>query len=241
MILITSGCSFSTCDDPNHVKTWPLQLEEKLNINHYGLGVRSQDNGMISRRVIHFVNDFLTFMNPENMLVGIMWSGIDRNSFYCDNIEDYKHNFVMCENIKQLRIAKNDPGAWLLTNAHWDSYYNQTHYKLFSNDKWNTIQTLEHILRTQWFLKQHKVNYFMMSMSSYLFETFETYKDDPNINYLLDMLDYSCFVETTGCQDWCINTGLNFRRDDDYHPTTPMHELYTKDVIIPYLKQNKLL
>jgi len=71
--IITSGCSFS--DISNHY-TWPLHLSNSYGIscNHIALG--SQGNGLIARKAVYAVQQALQQgYKPEEILVGIMWSG----------------------------------------------------------------------------------------------------------------------------------------------------------------------
>ena len=76
-ILITGGCSFSADD-----YCWPVHLQNKLSYDtHYQTGVGSSGNDLISRKVIWQVNKCLkSGIKPEDMLVGIMWSGKERLS-----------------------------------------------------------------------------------------------------------------------------------------------------------------
>jgi hypothetical protein len=79
--LITSGCSFSECR--SHVGTWPKHLADALpDYAHVSTAMGSQGNGLISRRAIYQVTEALKQTSPEDILVGIMWSGPDRHDFY---------------------------------------------------------------------------------------------------------------------------------------------------------------
>jgi hypothetical protein len=84
-LLITSGCSFSECISPA-VKTWPKHLaKELIDYTHQSYAMGSQGNGLISRGIVYGVNEALKTHSPEDILVGVMWSGTDRHDFRCTN------------------------------------------------------------------------------------------------------------------------------------------------------------
>ena len=79
--LITAGCSYSQV--PNRDVTWPVHLNEYLKPEKvYYLGQGAAGNGIISRKVIHALTEALKTYRPEEILVGIMWSGFNRRDIY---------------------------------------------------------------------------------------------------------------------------------------------------------------
>ena len=85
-VLITSGCSFS---ETLVEETWPIHLQRMLvdetNFsaqNLMSLGLGSQGNGLISRKIIHGVHEQLKVRKPEDILACIMWSGPTRHEQY---------------------------------------------------------------------------------------------------------------------------------------------------------------
>ena len=94
-LLITSGCSFSECihyENPAFKKNWPIHLAESLKefgyTEHISLGLPSQGNGLISRGIIYNVIEALKKYKPEDILVGVMWSGSNRHDYRCQNPEE---------------------------------------------------------------------------------------------------------------------------------------------------------
>jgi len=197
--LLTAGCSYSqpnTIDEP-----WPLHLDETLSSVEYILhtGHGAAGNQTISRKVISGVLDALEQgISPDQMLVGIMWSGSDRQEHYSENYEknyslstklggndtytkflnsienngfvtptfihksdnDYEnkahHNM---QNPYALRNSKI-PTHYIL-NPHWKDELTMKYFEDFMNPEKAIIETCEHILRTQWFLKDKGIRYFM--------------------------------------------------------------------------------
>ena len=69
--VIVSGCSF-TFEDWN----WPKFLRKHLNVSKQNLinvGMASQGNGLISKKLIYVVNKELETTKPEDILVGVMF------------------------------------------------------------------------------------------------------------------------------------------------------------------------
>jgi hypothetical protein len=80
--LIASGCSFTF--EP---WSWPTPTSQLLNMDLINVGMGSQGNGLISKKIIYTVDKELKKTKPEDILVGIMWSGIDRHDVYINRFE----------------------------------------------------------------------------------------------------------------------------------------------------------
>ena len=89
-LLITSGCSFSECITVNAGKgTWPNHLAKMLpDYKHVSYAMGSQGNGLISRGIIYGVCEALKTHSPNEILVGVMWSGSSRHDYRCHNLND---------------------------------------------------------------------------------------------------------------------------------------------------------
>ena len=232
MILLTSGCSFAECIS-DHIDTWPRHLQRYINIPMISKGLGSQGNGLISRSIIYEVDRLLKQgHSAEDMLVGIMWSGYNRWDYYWhkdDRGLDWKpENTEVCMSNPTNFINDDHEGDWIITNHGWKSA--KDYYKHYYDDTWGQIQTLEHVLRTQWFLEKHKIRYFMMP---YMDEVFQL-ADRQSCQYLFDQIDWNTFATQQGCSEYLSNKDATLI-DDTLHPTTEGHATYTKEVLIPYL------
>jgi hypothetical protein len=86
--LITGGCSFSVgADDSSWVKALEQHLTNKnnnLTVEH--TGYYSQGQELIQKKVMLAAMDTLSRnINPEDILISVMWSGTDRKAWYIDN------------------------------------------------------------------------------------------------------------------------------------------------------------
>ena len=233
-ILITSGCSFSELNP--YIDTWPVHLAERMpQHTHVSKGMCSQGNGLISRSIIHAC----TTHKDSDLFVGILWSGIDRHDFYLrdsgisENIDGWEENPTGFTNTKN----------WVILNGNWQNQFAKSYYGMFHDAIGQVIYTLEHILRTQWFLKQHKIPYFM---STYIADVLEPYTDDENCyledcKYLYDQIDWNCFLPIDGMADWVDkNVGQQgFAKPGDLHPSTLGHKEFTEQVIMPFVNRGK--
>lgn len=198
--LLTAGCSYS---QPNNIdEAWPLHLDETLSsveyISHTGHGAAG--NQTISRKVISGVLDALEQgASPDQILVGIMWSGSDRQEHYSEDSErNYSrstklggqeiydnfldslenHGFeiptwihISEENRRNMKYFCNSMAPYALRNSkipthyilnpHWKDELTMKYFEDFMNPEKAIIETCEHILRTQWFLKDKGIRYFM--------------------------------------------------------------------------------
>lgn len=246
--LITSGCSFSTCWVPG--ETWPSHLEQRLDgfqAEHYGMG--SQGNGLISRSIIHAVSKALLTMPAEDILVGVMWSGAARHDYFVLETE----NLSISDKNNTDGWLENPtgfiPGAtknWVIINNGWKF----KEAKLYSDYFWDplgcVISTFEHILRTQWFLKQYNIKYFFTCYTDYVFGK-NIWKDiDTTTNvhtkYLNDMLDFDNFLPVNSISSWLTEKNiLPVLTETSDHPTRDQHIHFVDKVIIPHLKNKKYI
>ena len=235
-LLITSGCSFS---DPVHVNsvnhsgekqyttTWPLDLERYLNCKSIHRGHNGNGQGLISRTIIYEVEQLLhNKQDLSKVLIGIMWSGPSRTEMYS-----------LYPPIKDL-VLKDDPGAW--TQLGGDDKFDEAvaHYRFFQDQCFYMIKSLEHILRTQWILEKYNIKYFMAQYMSSVLDDSWSY-ENPNLKHLWDLINHDTFInKDINLYDWTKNKS-SFMSDD--HPSSQAHHLFTEEIIIPYLKDKKLI
>lgn len=231
MTLITSGCSFS--ETITTAQTWPTVLEKYLapkNVNHLGLG--SQGNGMISRKAIHAIHNALKTTSSKNLLVGIMWSSPSRHEQYVSGKVKFGRNIDNWM-INPTSVVDNDQGGWVIYNSSWDIPQAKNYYRNMYDPIFSQIQTLEHVIRVQNYLKLHNIKYFM---STYTNEVFAI-KNNPNLDYLYEQINFDYFLPVEGCYEWARDVSrLPFNNPGDLHPTKHQHRLFTQQVILPFLK-----
>lgn len=236
-LLITAGCSFSTAQ--NEHSTWPVHLNDYLrpkDIVYLGSG--GIGNGIISRRVIYNVTQYLKKYEPKDILVGIMWSSYDRYEVYSK--EPISHTHKDLEPTLTNPIAVSQDKNFYIINPYWDDKSTVLYYKYFYNEHHAAMLTLEHILRVQWFLKIHNIKYFMalygpnaLPISDHPIQ--REILANPDIKYLYDSIDKNHWLPIDTMYDFALNSGLTFP-GPDMHPGTEQHKLFTDTVIIPHLK-----
>lgn len=235
-LLITSGCSFSQV--PNADITWPVHLTKYLNVSAVHRGKGAVGNGVISRTIIHSVTEALKTYKPEELLVGVMWSGLNRFEIYR---EDKDIEFSRFDHISdreeycnpQFIINKRN---YLIVNPMWEDKLSKLFYKNIYSEEWGCIVNIEHILRTQWFLKSSGIKYFMTAYDSDAFPEYFNVENNEEIKLLSGLIEYDKWIDIKNMGIWAKNTGLPYARPPDHHPSTEMHEKYVIEHIIPHLK-----
>ena len=298
--LITGGCSYSQPGTSN--EAWPMILEKLPSIRYVGhTGQGAAGNQLISRKVISTVMEAIDIGHKtEDLLVGVMWSGCDRQSHFSPNIDhnyskttnffdtgkeqfiENRINDASCmdpilydlqdPNIKRHYHSnmaspvgmrnKQNPSHYIL-NAHWEDELTTTYFEHFVNPQKAIIETCEHILRTQWFLKDKGIKYFFTEYDSDVFHYIgpnpsyisytkdseciqlpETYTremetqhlTDPEINYLYSEIDKDYFLPIENLQRWVTDVSVyKHPRDDDPHPGSEQHKDFVDKVILPFL------
>jgi hypothetical protein len=236
-LFISGGCSASFAHHSYRHQTWPTYVAQRLGCEHQNTAFPAQGNGMISRRVMYAVEQALKSHAAADILVGIFWSGSDRHEFYNDH--------SVTEFVDQMHwgnptsIDRYDPSNktnknWVLINPHYIKQYSEIYYRVFHSGIDSEIKTCEHVLRTQWYLEKHSVRYFMGTFTQ---ETFHRL-DHPEVSWLYDQIDHSVFLPGKGIYDWAVeSSGSEFETDDLMHPTSAQNQLFTEQVIWPFLKE----
>ena len=260
-LLITSGCSFSECvvnhleiwpkHLVNELETWPKHLLCKLENNgykdHYSFGMRSQGNGLISRGIMYQVTKALETYKPEDILVGVMWSHSNRFDYRCEDPSllswGNKNKHYWKENPRN--IVDGAPKNWVIGNKHWDSIEFSTYFKYYYSNIGASILSLEHILRTQYFLKSKEIKYFFTDfVDDNIF--LDTDKDNIELKYLINELDKDQYLPVSSEHGWLIE---NSETKEDFikehlvhnikhvHPNTQQHEEFVNKIIYPWLQE----
>ena len=234
--LIVSGCSFTAN------KCWPKHLADKLNFQDSQLknyGVISSGNGRIARSIIYGVSQALKTHKAEEILVGVMWSAASRYEIFQNQVNKsmiWQHG----DDVNPTGFVSEADKNWILIHSGWNDVYSKNYYGYHYDETGSYINSLEHILRVQWFLQMNRIQYFMTSAFG---ELFPEDVSNPNILHLYEMIDHSKFLPVKNCLDWVINSGVPNDPADDgkpfnfRHPTDDQHRAFAQKVIYPYIKQ----
>lgn len=243
--IITSGCSFT---DVRNNYNWPLHLSESFGIkgNHVGLG--SQGNGLIARKAVYAVQQAIQQgYKPEEILVGVMWSGADRHDIYFENLSNQLENTDHWIN-NPTHVVDNDPGGWLIMNHHWTEKTNKIYYSHVHDPVNQRILTLEKILWVQNYFDNIGVKYFMTDFMTdqYLERDYV----NPNIIWLQQLIDKNKWLPVKSMHEWCYKywTDDDFKllhiiHDGkqlavrDFHPNEVMNVRFAKEIILPFIKE----
>lgn len=252
--IITSGCSFS---DKSTNYTWPLHLSESYGVPSDHVGLCSQGNGLIARKAIYATQLALQQgYKPEEILVGIMWSGYDRHDVYFQNLpyqiqnnDNWLHN--------PTHLVENAPGGWLIMNHHWTDKTSQIYYAHLHDYVHQRVLSFEKILWVQNYFDNLGIKYFMTGFmteekTEHLGpEFFEKIHLNPNITWLKNLVDKTRWLPVNSMHDWCL---AHFTDDQfpiitvtlidgtvaeirDNHPTAEMHKKFVREVVLPFIKQ----
>jgi len=261
-ILITSGCSFSEClVDPKHLMTWPKHLYESLKPNgfreHVSKAMGSQGNGLISRGIIYQTIKALETYRPEDILVGVMWSGSNRFDYRCENPDllSFGRNNTDGWIENPTSFVDGADKNWVIMNQSWEYKESKIYYKYFHSFIGDAIYSLEHILRTQLFLKSKGVKYFFTNFTDnnivdYTSNTYTNHKEE--VNYLYNEIDFDCYLPVTSEHRWVYDnsaTKEEFHKKHYYndhwtawvHPDTAQHKEFVDNVIYPWLLEKQYL
>ena len=243
--LVTSGCSFS--DPNNEQRTWPAYLKDLIQDEHhvYYLGACAQGEDYISRSVICKVNQLLKDNNLDDIFVIVGWSGLQRRAILVNN-ETIKMHYKLKDNI----VGESESMRGVPIGSWQD--FDEEYLKIFTEEQ-NIIISLEHMIRTQDFLRVNNVDYKFFGFNN-LFanldeENFLTEgrgtridKKYPNTSYLFDIMDWDKWWfhnEFGGLAEWVnenIKHGFEGGDKNSGHPLSSSQKLFTEKVVLKWIK-----
>lgn len=259
-LLVATGCSFtevqypfsdmdypvSVEDYPDAYFTWPVHLTNYLNCKTNFQGRGASGNKIISSATIYSVIEALKTYSADEILVGVMWSGSYRHAVYQSEIP-YDYHKVQYDKIYSANnpasIVGNDNANYYKIMPYWNDELSKFYYKYMFDQRGSLIETIEHILRVQWFLKLHNIKYFMTSHHD--LALYNVDNNHPDVKYLWDEVDWNMFLPVRNEWDWLkqnVDSNLDNRIGTvNPHPTTEMNQRFTHEVIIPHLKNKQFI
>jgi len=235
-LFVTSGCSFT---DPSFA--WPYQVAKKFDFDIKNVATPSQGNGLISRKLLYILEN-LPFNYPsEDIIVGVMWSGINRHERFIESGDEYIGPPYLSYN--PTSITLHNERNWRMMSYEWIKSEDCTvYYGTFNNVISSTVQTLEHILRVQWYLDICGIKYFMSTFMDIFSD--EKTMNHPEVKYLYDMIDFSKFLPIKGFYEWNKENYTKEGFDDidlDWHPNEFGNIRLTEEIITPHLIENNIV
>ena len=238
--LVTSGCSFSDSEYPD--TTWPVHLQELLEDEYYfyNLGACAQGEDYISRSVICKVNQLLKDNNSDDIFVIVGWSGLQRRAILVNNDTTKMHY-----RFKDWKMGKSETMKGLPIGS-WQDFDDE--YQKIQTEEHNIIQSMEHIIRTQDFLRVNKVDYKFFGFAN-LFASLEEQnfftngkgaridRRYPSTSYLFELADWDkwwCHNEFGGLAEWVRENGNDINMTG--HPLASSQRLFTKEVVLKWIK-----
>ena len=260
--LVTSGCSFSD----SLGNRWPYYLGKLLSCNLYNRGQGSAGNLWISSSAIYQTNELLKQgISPENILVAVMWSGIDRKDCF---IDQQTPNFLELVNVKNhqpnpLNFIDTEPNIRHpeSTNAGYlfgaascrftakliNKFKKQLVLKFFS-DQALAIESYENFLKLQWFCKSNNIKLINQTYRELAYYpahdgTILTQDKYNNITHLYDMIDFKNGVfwnNSKGLYEYTRDNNLEFG-SDRIHPESSAHKEYVNNYLKAELHKRNII
>jgi len=230
-LFISSGCSFSAMTYGHNTLTWPHWIDKTLQpVQSIHTGRVGQGNALIGRHIIFQVHQALQKYPANDLLVGIVWSGPWRYDFWQELESSTNDQY-------NVDVVASGSRNWRILNHHWTDEDSSVFYKKFGSYIGSLVTSYENILRTQWYLQQHQVPYFMSAITEEVLPI--TQRQHAEIGYLHDMIDFDHFLPIShGLFGWARDqSGLAFADHDPGHLTSEQNQLFTEQIILPFLRE----
>lgn len=257
-VLITSGCSF-TAGWKKHL-TWADYLSKDYDL-FFNEGRGAQSNRLIKNRVYYRVNQCLKDnINPKDITVGIMLTGLDRTAIY-NHFED-KVETNRSENFRLLRNFNFAPSTYFvwkpLVQINAGVPFDSNYYKHAYLESDHIARLLEDIIAIQNFLENKGIKYFMTTawdLSRFRNDTWshgykyrtptDIFTSTPlkelglqaDLDYLIKSINFDKFINIMGMWEYCYF--INPKRDCEihHHPTGEESKRFSDEIIKPFIQK----
>tara|TARA_B100001287_G_scaffold269997_1_gene268147 strand:+ start:9509 stop:10291 length:783 start_codon:yes stop_codon:yes gene_type:complete len=246
--LIVGGCSFTYED-----WCWPEQVYKELkkipsfnDLELVNVAMGSNGNDLIKKSIVAQVEKELKTTKPEDITVGVMWSGPDRWSFHSEDkldANDWGKNGIV-DNIHNPRSIVENFNKWYFINAFWDNEHSLLYYSTFHSNIGSIINTLECIIFLQLYLESKHIQYFMTTYLD-IFNPLDfdlDIKNHPETGYLYQNINFNKFLPVDGCYEYLKKNypeGIPIGKDN--HPFKSGHKYFAKNAILPFMLKNNLI
>jgi hypothetical protein len=238
--------------------SWPHICKEKLNCELHNLTEEKIGNALISRKLIYKINELVKTHNTDDIIVGVMWNTPNIHERYIDNGKN--DEYVRKPEIELTSVVEGVKN-WRVLNHEWISSSEDTemYFKVMYDKIQSYVFSIEHMLRTQWYLKKLGIKYFMTSHIDLFYEQenylkmydFKKLKEFGKLRYDLGITKYSevhplhnmllksTFLPVDGMLEWLQEHYPNegFRDSEKLNPNQLGHEKFVTEIIIPFLKK----
>jgi len=229
--LVTGGCSFTTTKLGSY--NWPIYLTDALGTQLVDTAHSSQGNAQIARQIVHAVTDLLNNgVDTSDIMVGIVWSGLQRTDFFRTDITD--PDFRMHPDVSSapvVNMGEITDGCWLILNPGFTGPYAENYYRTYhSNNEQGAILSFEKMHWIQTFLEYHNIDYFM---STYTDEVFDHELDNINVTSIQQLINTDKFLPISSYYRFAFDTALGSQ-----HPDSKQSRQFVNDVILPFIGKN---
>lgn len=270
--IITSGCSFS---DPTTPYTWPNQLESYITKNidstvkfdHRGLSSQGQE--LIQRKAAHAIYEALeTGYKPDEIAVFVMWSSVDRKSFYVDNQDAIKEIVENWEGSQQgwnLQFADlknharktelvrskatgnnminyNPKGGWFITSGHVRDEIQLVRDYFMLGDNAVSVgichDSMQNIMTLQYLCQAKGIKLYQQFYMDNIIEDLARWKDHQIMKYLYNDWDHSTFLSEQSIHSYMNGREEMFVGVGNSHPNGLGHRVWLNEVMLPRLEQD---
>lgn len=232
--LVSGGCSFTTTQ--HGTTNWPLYLAEQLDLELHDCAFSGQGNGMIARRIIHTVAELLkSGVHCKEILVGIVWSGIDRREFFTTDSARIESACTQGDSWPTPLAAESNHGSWQMLNAVFPSDFAQNWYTQYHNETESAILFYERVHWTQCYLKSLGIDTFMSVYTNYVMDT--EFDQNPNVTWIKDQIDRSVFLPVRSLYDTFEPEGDGSIYGVMHHPDAAQSENFAINHVLPFVKQ----
>lgn len=260
--LVTGGCSFSD----NIGLRWPHYLSKALNLKLNNRGQGSCGNDWISKSVIYQIYQLLNSdTKPEEILVVVMWSGIDRKSLFVNEQDTINFNNLLNLdrwNMNRINFIDSEPNNITRVN-NIDGYVVGSASCKFKNNIINeykknaildyfpneslAIESYENFLRLQWFCSSYNIKLYnltawniMIYPESFVHPKLSKLTKDiyRNVTHLYDLIDFNKWIfwnDYGGLYEYTRDNKLTFY-SDNVHPSPESHNHYVQNFLTKNIK-----
>lgn len=254
--LITSGCSVSSMQSPDVIKTWPHWLEQHTQPEHVvHSGLSSTGTDLISKKAIYHCTKALEQYEAKDILLVCAYSTLFRTSCLLN------HHDVLARYLLQQRKEKHSLETWKYQGCDYDNHIVVSEEDdMHGNPGWFYFNHWKDNTLTDNYYMYYQTEYSMMEQYLWNLNAVENFCAVNNINYVWTTIDDTLEKHSEFLDHWSMkhltdvlhsenritpSIGDSVRKHqpwmmmDQLHPSELAHQWYVQNVMLPHLEKKQ--
>ena len=233
--LLVSGCSFTHNNSEGHF-AWGNDLAVWTGMDIVNLAIPGAGNTHIANSIMLYIEQHK--LDPAETLVMAMWSGTARIDWIADkSLSHFKDTYPFTYDYDQYNE--------LVVGGSWWQPKHRTHVEQ-TLVEYSKYQSTHSFALHSWLAMSNLTNYLTVKGFEFYYSSITDNESNEElwIDYEKELMNLGLNLDKSNWIYPCIGNYCqehNLLQDDKFHPTMQGHEAWTRQILMPFLAEKKIL